>query len=71
MKGKIAKGTDLAIIHWNDVTGVIEMLDIENRRVIERKVHYVGNPAVPAVVYQGFFHFTCNMGTVKCGEIRY
>jgi len=71
MKGKIAKNTDLAIIHWNDVTGIIEMFDIENRRVIKRKVQYVGAPIVTAVIYQGYYHLTCNMGSIKYGEIRY
>jgi hypothetical protein len=70
MKKKV-KNTDLAIIHWNNETGEIVMLDITNRRVFKRKVQYVGCPKIAVVIYQGFFHFVCNMGKVEYGEIRY
>jgi len=68
---KRVASSDLAIIHRNDEAGVIEMFDIENRRVIKRKVHYVGSPAIAVVIYQGIYQFICNMGAVKRGEIRY
>jgi hypothetical protein len=68
---KKVKTTDLAIIHWNNETREIVMLDITNRRVFKRKVQYVGCPKITVVIYQGIFHFTCNMGRVEYGEIKY
>lgn len=68
---KKVRSTDMAIIHINDVTQDIVMLDIVNRRIIKRKMQYIGEPVVRAVIYQGNHHFTCNMGSVSYGEIRY
>jgi hypothetical protein len=68
---KKVRNTDLAIIHWNNVSGEIVMLDLTNRRVFKRKVQYVGCPKITVVIYQGTIHFTCNMGKVEYGEIRY
>lgn len=62
---------DLAIIHRDSMAGVIEMLDIKNRRVIKRRVYYVGAPKVAVVIYQGQYQWVCNMGKVERGEIRY
>ena len=70
MKHKVMN-TELAILHWNDVSGVITMFDTKNLKVIKRKVRYVGKPLVAAVLYQYAYHFTCNMGSIKHGEIRY
>jgi len=67
----VVRNIDLAIISWDDDSGIIEMFDMVNRRVIKRKVHYIGIPAVSAVMYQGYYQFTCNMGSVKSGEYRY
>jgi len=66
-----AETADLAIIHWDYGAGIIEMLDMANRRVARRKVHCVGAPTVTAIIYQKHYRFTCNMGTVERGQVRH
>ena len=63
--------TDLAIINRNYETGIIKVLDTKNDRIIRRKITYVGSPAIPVIVYQGYYQFVCNMGSVSRGAIRY
>jgi len=68
---ELVGSADLAVIDRNYATGIIKVLDTKNNRIIRRKIIYAGSPAIPVIIYQGYYQFVCNMGSVSRGAIRY